>query len=196
MRIQRLLQRAGAAYAVVATGEIHFDPVFRAACEKNACGFYGACWMCPPDAGEIGALIERARTFERALVFQSVYPVEDSFDIEGMRRAGRAHNHLVCRLRAAAENGGLPCFALGAGACGGCATCARRENVPCRHPQRAVIPLEAAGVDVLQLSRLAGLPYLNGKDTVTYFGAVFFNGAPEKLSAKAPATPKKHRSNA
>jgi len=177
MRIQSLLKKHGAAFAFVETADIRFDPAFREACRANACGFYGACWMCPPDVGEICALIGRARSYARALVFQTVHPVEDSFDIEGMRRASRRHNRMIRRLRRAADGQGLDCYALGAGACGGCAACARREGKPCRHPDRAVVPLEAAGVDVVHLSRLAGLPYLNGKNTVTYFGALLYNGA-------------------
>lgn len=30
---------------------------FRAYCEDNVCGFYGKCWSCPPDIGEINVLI-------------------------------------------------------------------------------------------------------------------------------------------
>ena len=31
--------------------KIRFDRAFRGLCEQNACGNYGQCWMCPPDAG-------------------------------------------------------------------------------------------------------------------------------------------------
>ena len=179
MRIERLLKRYAKAYAAVSTGEIRFDPAFRALCEQNACGFYGACWMCPPDAGEIRALMARARAYDRAIVFQTVHPIADSFDIEGMRHAARRHNHLIVRLRRAAGREGIECFLLGAGACGGCKNCAKKSGEPCRHPERAVVSMEAAGVDVVQLAKLSGLPYLNGKHTVTYFGAMLVHGEPK-----------------
>ena len=130
--------------------------------------------MCPPDVGEIGSLIARAMAYDRALVFQTVSPLEDSFDIEGMHKASRMHNRLIQRLQKAAGEIAFDCLILGAGACGGCETCARAEGAPCRHPGRAVIPLEAAGVDVTQLAGLAGLSYGNGPNTVTFFGMLLY----------------------
>ena len=103
MRITSLIKRHARAFATVNTGEIRFDPAFGAACEQNACGFYGACWMCPPDVGSISDWIAKARSYDHAIVFQTVREIEDSFDIEGMRRAARAHNRLIVRLRHAAE---------------------------------------------------------------------------------------------
>lgn len=179
MRIIRLLKQYAKAFAVVDTGEIRFDPSFRAACETNACGFFGACWMCPPDVGELSELIAKAKSYDRALVFQTEWQIADSFDIEGMQRGARAHNRLIVRLRRAAEQAQIDCFPLGAGACGGCAVCARRKGEHCAHPERAVVPLEAAGIDVAQLAWLSGLPYINGKNTVTFFGALLFQGAIE-----------------
>ena len=180
MRIQKLLEKHAKAYAIVNTGAIRFDPAFHALCEQNACGFYGACWMCPPDVGDIRDWMQRAQSYERALVFQTVSEIADSFDIEGMQHAARRHNHLIVRLRRAARRDGLDCLLLGAGACGGCKTCAKKAGEPCRHPDRAVVPLEAAGVDVVQLAQLSGLPYLGGKHTVTYFGALLFRGEAER----------------
>jgi predicted metal-binding protein len=177
MQLNRLLEKYSAGHAVIETAEIRFDPAFRAACEQNACGFYGACWMCPPDVGEIDALIARAKSYENALVFQTVQEIADSFDIEGMQHAARAHNRLISRIRRAAEKDGISCWLLGAGACGGCKTCAKQSGEPCRHPGRAVVSLEAAGVDVVDLAKQSGLPYMNGKNTVTYFGLLLFHGA-------------------
>lgn len=176
MRIKSLLNKNGKAFASVSTAEIRFDPSFGALCAQNACGFYGACWMCPPDVGTIDDWIVKARSYDRAIVFQTVREIEDSFDIEGMRHAARAHNRLIVRLRHAAEKEGVVCLLLGAGACGGCQECAKKRNEPCAHPDRAVVPIEAVGVDVTQLAKLAGLSYINGKNTVTYFGLMLYRG--------------------
>ena len=173
MRIKKRLKEHDAPFAQIETREILFSPSFRAACEQNACGFYGACWMCPPDVGEIDQLIAQTSAYPYALVFQTVHEIADSFDIEGMQCAARAHNRLIVRLRCNLERAGVDCLALGAGACGGCKNCARKKGEPCRHPDRAVIPLEAAGIDVIALAKRANLPYLNGKNSVTYFGTLF-----------------------
>ena len=45
---------------VVDLQDVRFDRAFRAMCETNACGNYGKCWMCPPDAGDIDALKPKA----------------------------------------------------------------------------------------------------------------------------------------
>ena len=57
-----------------------------------------------------------------------------------------------------------------------CPRCAKRDELPCRHPDEALSSLETYGVAVSQLAELAGMKYINGVNTVTYFGACFFNG--------------------
>lgn len=173
--LARILDEAGARHAVIDGADIRFDASFRALCERNACGYYGKCWTCPPDVGEIGALIERARAYERALVFQKVYPLEDSYDIDGMHAASVLHNRLTQDVRKAARTAYPDCLVLGAGACGACARCTKHDGLPCRFPDKAVISLEACGIDVTALARACGMRYVNGANTVTYFGAVLFH---------------------
>ena len=78
--------------------KIRFDRAFRELCEQNACGNYGQCWMCPPDAGDIDELIAEAGSYRRALVYQTVGKLEDSYDFEGMMEAARVHGELSRRL--------------------------------------------------------------------------------------------------
>lgn len=79
---------------VVDLQDVRFDRAFRAMCETNACGNYGKCWMCPPDAGDIDALMNEAQSYQKALVYQTVGKLEDSYDFEGMMEAARLHNEL------------------------------------------------------------------------------------------------------
>ena len=167
--------RAGAANAVVIdAGKIPYRREFRAACEQNHCGKYGKCWMCPPDVGDIDEMITQAKEYNRALVYQSIGRLEDSFDIEGMQEAAKFHNSLALRL--ADELAPLldnP-LRLGAGACHVCETCAKRDNLPCIYPDKATPSLESYGIAVSELAALAGLNYINGADTVTYFGGFLY----------------------
>ena len=100
-------------------------------CETNACGNYGKCWMCPPDAGDIDALMNEAQSYQKALVYQTVGTLEDSYDFEGMMEAARLHNELS---RALAKWFATLPFAkklhLGAGGCHMCGVCAKRTNEP------------------------------------------------------------------
>lgn len=166
----------GAGKAAALTGQdIVFDKGFRDICQSNGCGNYGKCHMCPPDVGGIEELIRQARAFENAVMYQTVYTIEDSFDFEGMQAAGDAFN--LCARRIQAKAGELlhvPWMHLAAGGCRTCEACAKREELPCRNPAEALASLEAYGIDVYKTSSSAGLKYANGANTVTYFGMLLF----------------------
>ncbi|MFH1512558.1 MAG: DUF2284 domain-containing protein [Bacillota bacterium] len=160
--------------AVILKNRVVLSADFREICKGNACGNFGKCHMCPPDVGEIGDLIKRVREFDTAVMYQSVYELDDSFDFEGMQSAGASFNNTARRIQEMA--GGMlrrRWLHLAAGGCRGCEICAKRENMPCRAPEQALASLEAYGVDVYQTAVNAGLAYGNGADTVTYFGMLF-----------------------
>lgn len=162
--------------SVIPVASVETDASFRDLCASNVCGNYGRNWMCPPDAGEIHDLIAALRTYSYALVYQTVSELEDSYDFEGMMEAGVAHNRLMAELRHGIDGLSLPrTLHLGAGGCRMCEVCAKRTGEPCRHPDLAVASLETYGVNVSRLAPAAGMKYINGRDTVTYFGAVLFD---------------------
>jgi predicted metal-binding protein len=170
----QLALACGAARAAALPGSrIVLDEMFRGICKGNACGNYGMCYMCPPDAGEIHALMDAARAYPRAVLYQTIHSLEDSFDYEGMAEAGRRHaavsQALEKKLRMMSGNRYLH---LTLGGCRLCGVCAKREGLPCRHPELALPSLESYGVNVYATSHNAGLPYINGQNTVTYFGMV------------------------
>ena len=166
---------------VINACEIVLDRVFRDMCEKNACGMYGRCHTCPPDAGNIDSLMSEVRGYGSALVFQTVTELEDSFDFEGMIEAKKRTYPIAQKLRDVFRECGVErVLHLGAGGCGVCESCSRRTNEPCRYPERAMPSLEAYGVNVSRLADAAGMRYINGQDTVTYFGAVLFSLDGEK----------------
>ena len=160
----------------IETERIEADASFRKLCESNACGNYGRSYMCPPDVGEVETLMGRLKDYRLALVYQTVGTLEDSYDFEGMMEAGKRHNDLTQQVRRLAEQ--LDCektLHLGAGGCRVCDVCGKKTGDPCRHPEQAMSSLEAYGINVSTLAAQCGMRYINGKDTVTYFGAVFFS---------------------
>ena len=169
--------QAGAFRAEIITREqFVLNEEFRKICETGQCGGYDRCWVCPPYLAPVEELMEEARQYPFALWYQSVAPLEDSFDIEGMFAAGEAHAWLTQRVREAV----LPLLEekslhLGCGGCHLCPTCAKRTGEPCRMPERALPSLEGYGFDVYQTTKSTSLRYINGADTVTYFGAVLFS---------------------
>lgn len=174
-QITKLISDAGAYHVgVVAVKDIDFEPGFRKLCESNSCGMYGRSWMCPPLVGEVDRLIASLKRWQWAVVYQTVDALEDSYDFEGMMAAGEKMNRLAARIRrelAQLDTGSV--LLLGAGGCRVCQRCAKLDDQPCRRPEEAIASLEAYGINVSTLALQAGMKYINGADTVTYFGAVF-----------------------
>lgn len=161
--------------ALIPVTRIEFEPEFRKLCEQNSCGMYGRSWMCPPCVGPVDELIARAKSYRTALIYQTVDSLEDSYDFEGMMAAGRRMNALAQRIRTElADAFGPDVLYLGAGGCRVCEVCAKREDKPCRFPDKALPSLEAYGMNVSRLAQIAGMKYINGQNTVTYFGGVLF----------------------
>jgi predicted metal-binding protein len=162
--------------ASMEVSNIPFRREFRDACRQNTCGKYGTTWMCPPEVGDIDDLIERASGYKNAFIFQSVGSLEDSFDIEGMQEAARRHNQLLKSIFSQIPPYLEDVLKLGAGACMVCGEpCAKRSNDPCRSPNKAIASMEAYGIAVSELAERCGLQYINGVNTITYFGAILYN---------------------
>ncbi len=159
-------------FGILPVEQIPFCPELRQACAKNVCGNYGKNWMCPPLVGEIDALIARAKQREYALVYNKVFPLEDSFDFEGMM-AGQQQFKQDVRGIASRARAAFPApLLLGAGGCEYCQECAARRGEPCASPANAMPSLESYGIQVSTLASLCGLRYVNGQNTVTYFGGI------------------------
>lgn len=157
---------------VISTDDIKTDVAFRDMCKANLCGKYGRCYTCPPDIGDINDLVFKLKSYKYALVYQTVGELEDSFDVEGMQDAAKKHASVVKQLLKDHPDNTLH---LGAGGCPHCERCAKITNEPCRHPDIAISSLEAHGVNVSELAKVSGMKYINGQNTVTYFGAMLFN---------------------
>ncbi|MBO4980096.1 MAG: DUF2284 domain-containing protein [Clostridia bacterium] len=174
--VDEVLARGAFKAAVIEAKSIETDRVFRDMCAANACGMYGKCYMCPPDVGDAEALMAEVKGYRYALVYQTVSELEDSFDFEGMTEAKKRTYPLAQSLRPLfAEKGIKRVLHLGAGGCGVCKPCAKQSGEPCRFPDKAMASLEAYGINVSALAKSAGMKYINGQNTVTYFGAVLFD---------------------
>lgn len=178
-RARQLALQSGADRAVpFGRDDVVYRSEFREICQHNTCGKYGACYRCPPDEGDIDTLIATARAFPQGVMYQTIVPIEDSFDIEGMLAGGQAHANCSQRIRRALLTAGLePALHLSVGGCRLCPRCALEDGQPCRFPAESLSSLEAYGIDVYQTARNVGLRYQNGPNTVTYFGMMFFKEA-------------------
>lgn len=180
MLSEQLVQAAmenGAVKAVVIPCEkIVLSSRFREICQGNGCGNYGRCWMCPPFIGEIEELMEEVRGYSYGLLYQTIGLLEDSFDIEGMVEAAKQHALTSQKIEVALSSVlNRKHLHLSCGSCNLCEECAKRKEEPCRHPDKALSSLEGYGVDVYQTTQDTPLRYINGENTVTFFGMILYS---------------------
>jgi predicted metal-binding protein len=151
---------------LIETSSLSFSPELYNTCRTNVCGNYNKSWTCPPAVGSLEEQRKKILRWKQALVFTTKFDLEDSFDVEGMGEARRIHNNLTMDIRE--KFSANPVY--GAGGCSVCSACA--YPAPCRFPDRAVSAVEAAGINVTELSRSAGVKYNNGPNTITYFSMI------------------------
>ena len=77
--------------------ELEFSDRIRWICEHE-CPMYGKTWACPPAVGTVKECRARCLAYKTAMVFSAVYPLEDSFDYEGMLQGHSAFKDLCDRL--------------------------------------------------------------------------------------------------
>jgi len=161
---------------IISVSDIPFDTEVRKLCEQNSCGKFGSCWTCPPAVGDIEILHVRAMEFNHFLFFYKVYPLEDSFDWEGMMESVKDFQRRMFKLRKDVRNqdSEFVFLMLGAGACMFCETCTYLQQKPCRFPEEALISIEAFGIDAMKMMKDNRMKYNNGPNTVTYIGGLFY----------------------
>lgn len=180
MRLQELLNQAGVFQSgFVDTADMRFEQEVRDMCAVNTCRKYNTSWACPPAVGTVEECRARIQQYEKFLLFSVKYDLEDSFDYDGMMAGGAAFKE-TCR---ALDNALRPLLGnylmLSNEGCGLCKECTY-PDAPCRFPDRAHGSLEGYGLFVNKLAKQAGMNYINGANTVTYFGGVAFH--PEALA--------------
>lgn len=174
-KLQIILEKAGVYQSgIVDTDRIRLLTEVRKMCEVNTCRQYGRSWACPPALGTLEECRERIRKFDKMIVFSVKYDLEDSFDYEGMK-AGMVHFKEVCRkINMEVRQEIKEFMILSNEGCDLCETCTY-PDAPCRFPEQAHGSLEGYGVLVSELAGQAGIRYINGANTVTYFGGILYH---------------------
>lgn len=160
-------------YAFLKTADLVFSPGVRQLCEMNACGGYGKTWACPPGVGTLEECHDRIMKYENLFVFTTVHPLEDSYDFEGMTAGKEKHCELCPAIAALFRQNYENLLILSAEGCNRCKTCTY-PDAPCRFPDTLYPSIESYGVEVNRLAKTAGINYINGANTVTYFGCIIY----------------------
>lgn len=159
--------------AVIDTGKIVFEPSFRIYCQDNLCGKYGANYSCPPDCGTTDHMKAKILAYPKAIVLQTLSPIEDITDNEQVKPLKAAHNLKTRALLDLIDPNGLM---AGASGCSLCSPCAITEGLPCRFPEKAYSCLSAYCVYVKELARLCGMEYFCESGTLALFSLCCFAG--------------------
>jgi len=149
-------------WAFLPASELVFAPELLEYCKSNVCGNYNNSWVCPPACESMEEQREKIFSYENVFVFTTMHKLEDSFDFEGMTRARELHTSLTIEFKKITN---APVY--GAGSCPICSFCAFPQ--PCPFPEKKIGSIEAAGINVTELSKSAGIAYNNGQNTVTFF---------------------------
>ncbi|SHN80356.1 DUF2284 domain-containing protein [Desulfitobacterium chlororespirans] len=172
--IEEVLALGATRATIIDTDMISFSENVRKLCEQNSCGCYNRNWMCPPTVGPVAELQKRFAGYKRGLLFQTVHQLEDSFDWEGMQEGKAEHTRIFRQMVEGMEkNPALKeILPFNAGACTYCPQCSILDGEKCRFPAKAVASIESNGIDVMALVKAAGIPYNNGKNTVSYVSLI------------------------
>ena len=144
-----------------------FMPEVRDMCSVDRCHQYGKNWRCPPGCGSIEEAAERAARYSYGVLVQTIGQMEDDFDYETIQVTSEKHkaNFAVLVKQLKARYGDI--LPMGAGTCNICESCTY-PNAPCRFPEDSISSMEAYGLWVSKVCELSGVPYNNGKQTITY----------------------------
>lgn len=173
--LSEILEQAGVfQYGIVDTAKVEFSHEVRKMCEANICRQYGATWACPPAIGTIEECEARCRKYGKMLVFSVKYALEDSFDYEGMTKGMTDFKSVARKLEGQMQLQLDDYIMLANEGCDLCEKCAYPDK-PCRLGNKVHGSIEGYGIFVSELAAMAGMNYMNGQNTVTYFGALLFN---------------------
>lgn len=127
------------------------------------------CAGCTASVGHVRPELENGRNCATT----TKHELEDSFDIEGMTEGRAEHNRTERAIEAALKKQDEKFEICGAEGCSLCEKCTYPSSL-CRHPDLMHHSMEATGMNVVKLASDAGIRYMNGVNTVTYFSVIFW----------------------
>lgn len=151
------------------------DMLFRAKVREmcKSCPRYGRKTTCPPAIEPVEYWEDLLQRYGHGQLVIGDYFVGDDGHIEAGRESSLAVHAAVTQRRAELfRTGHYFVVGFGAGSCKLCDRC----STPCAKPAESLVPLEATGLDVVELARGAGVEIsFPVRDRFHRVGAVFFD---------------------
>lgn len=161
--------------AIINVKDLTFDHSFRKYCEENLCGQYNQNYGCPPDCGTPSEMEARARAYRRALILQSVVPMENGFDMDTAQKNKRLHNQKTIRFLEKLRELQIEGLPMMAGPCAICKTCSKTEGQPCRFPEKVTSCLSAYCMNAEDMAQKAGMTYWYPDGKIGFYSLYLMN---------------------
>lgn len=174
-KLLELAKTEGFTAAITTPENIPVDEKFRAYCEENLCGNYGANYSCPPDCGPVEELHQNLLKEDKVLLVQTVWNIESYENKPDIQKAKETHNAMVLSLKSKLEQNGCIGFCSGYNGCPLCNPCKRKENLPCIHPDLRISCMSAYCIDVAELAKRCDLEFAWTPEKLYLFGMIAFH---------------------
>jgi predicted metal-binding protein len=156
-------------------GDLEVLPEVRAMCNADKCHAFGRSWSCPPACGDLEHFAELFARFRQAVLFQTIGQMDDVFDYPSIERAFALHRQRFAVLARSVVKRGLDAdvLLLSAGSCQLCEKCSYPDE-PCRFPEYMHPSMEATGLIINDVCKLAGVPYNHGENTLAFTSCALY----------------------
>lgn len=129
-----------------------FDYKVREMCKS--CKRYGCNAHCPPHTETVEYYKNILPTYKHGTLYYDAYEADyDKWKEIGKESSLKLHNFLLEERDRLFNNGHYFVSVFGAGGCKLCEKC----SFPCRQPQKAISPIEATGVNVVELMKFLNI---------------------------------------
>ena len=159
---QKLREIGVSQFGTLPTTEIGFYEEIRHFAKKTPAVCMALPGPAPPAVGTVAQCKERCLRYQTALVFNAVYPLEDSFDYEGMIEGHAAFKRLCDALYLLVKEQYSSFLLLSNEGCTRCKSCTY-PNHACRYPEKLFPSLEGYGIQVNRLAESAESPIAMAK---------------------------------
>ena len=139
--------------AIMDTQKLIFKPEYRRFCEENQCGCYNVNPACPPESGTVEAMKQRALTYEKTLILQTIQSRHSDY-----KKTKFAHNKLTEQLASKIEeSGNRDLLIMSAG--------------PYKHHSC----MSAYCIDAQEMADAVGMICWGNDDKIRYFSQILFH---------------------
>jgi predicted metal-binding protein len=138
---------------IVPKDDLIFDYKVKEQCK--ACKRYGVKATCPPNLYDIEYYKSLLPSYKHGMLFYKKFHIDKrkNWRIQGRKSSLDLHKYILGKRKQLISKGHCFIAAFGAGSCKLCKEC----SSPCRLPGKALIPLEAAGLNLVEMMRKRGV---------------------------------------